>query len=456
MRSAAQRKQSRINGARSRGPVSAEARDRVRFNAVRTGCRAESLILPGEDHQRFLMELDDLVVVLQPRDGTEYRFVYKIARADWVLQRGERAQFELLKTRIDAAGELEELAVDAEIERLFLHPAGPIQLYGVTRPAFGEPPSSAAEMCDDPNRPLATLRRLEGSAKGCEALLGYWRAILSRVDSGLEIQAPDRLKAIRMLGLNPKSAFDDKRVALIFVASFALHPSEDNFPYDDLKSDMSTPEVAAFVHRVRRQWGPFLDAGDTAAARAAFLDLISQNITRLEAKLEVHLQYADERAASIKAQKAWDESPQGQQLSRYLFAAERSAQRARDAFWKHRREMENWIEDEGGMAEDGENTGEGAGVGDLSAESGVAEPAPNGPETNFTNEPEPAAGAPKGVAPEEVVSSTDWLSRVRADLRRMRDEHIGVLAKHVAGGGKIPAAVEQAILERGPLLPPIS
>jgi hypothetical protein len=448
-RSAAQRKQSKINGARSRGPLSAEAKERVRFNALRTGCRAVSLILPGESAEDFAHLLDELVNTFQPCDSVEYLLVHDIARADWVKQRVERSQFERLKTYIEATSNREDLDVDADLAKLFAHPAGPIQLWGVTRPAFDQPPKSATEKSEDPDRPLEVGKRLQGSAKGCETLLGHWRAILSRVQGGLEVQAPDRLKAIRMLGLDVLSAYDDRRVAMILLASFALHPQGRDNPYEDFKSDLSTPEVTAFADRIRKQWGSFLDAGNTPAAREAFLDLISRNIELLEAKLEVHQQHTDERAASIKAQMAWDESPLGQQLARYVLAVQRGAQRARDAFYKHRREMERWVDD-------GEETGEGENLGELSAELRVAEPASNAPDANLTNEPKLVGGAAEDVLLKEVATHDDVLGRAVADLRRLHETEIRGFVAPAAGDTRVPAAVEQAIMGGGPLLRPIT
>jgi hypothetical protein len=448
-RSAAQISASKINGARSRGPTSAEAKERVRFNALKTGCRARSLILPGESAEDFASLLDDLVNGLRPCDGMEYRLVHHIARADWMNLRVERAQFEHAKTYIEEAGDREDLDVLADIEKLFAHPAGRYQLYGIMRPAFDEPPNSAALNSDDPKRPVAALKRLEGSAKGCQTLLGHWRAALTRVQDGAELQAHDRHKLIRMLGREVVHAVEDRRIAVIFLASFALKPRENAFPYDDLKSDLSAPEVAAFVERVQRQWGLFLDTANAPAAREVLLDLISRNIERLEAKLEVHLQHADERTASIKAMNAWDESPQGERLARYELATCRRAERLLAAFVKLKKDI-------GERAEEEDDTGEGEIVTDLSAESVVAAEAPSVPETNLTNEPKPVGDAPQDGSLEEVAALGGTLGQAIFELRRLHETGIAGFVTPVAGGARVPAAIQQAILGGGPLLRPIT
>ena len=111
--------------------------------------------------------------------------------------------------------------------------------------------------------------------------------------------------------------------------------------------------------------------------------------------------------------------------------------------------MARWVDD-------GEETGEGENLGDLIAELGVAEPASNGPETNLTNEPEPVGGVPKDGSLKEVAALGDMLGLAAADLRRLRDEGIAGFVAAAAGGRKVPAAVEQAILGGGPLLRPIT
>src|SRR5262249_51500607 len=157
--------------------------------------------------------------------------------------------------------------------------------------------------------------------KGCEALLGHWRAIASRVEQGLEVQGPDRLKCIRMMGFNPIEVIDDQRVALVYLASFALHTAGREHAYDDFKSDMGTLAAKAFVERIRSRWPRLLDCGNRTKAKEVLTDLIARNIERLEANLEAHLQHEDERRASKQALLAWDESPQGERLARYELAA---------------------------------------------------------------------------------------------------------------------------------------
>ena len=67
MRSEKQREQSRINGAKSRGPKN---RERVRFNALTHRLRADQLILPGEDPAAFDALRDGLFAEWDPETLT--------------------------------------------------------------------------------------------------------------------------------------------------------------------------------------------------------------------------------------------------------------------------------------------------------------------------------------------------------------------------------------------------
>ena len=455
MRTAKQNAASRKNGARSRGPVTAEGKKRVRLNAVSTGCRAKSLFLPGESPQEFALQLDELIDGFQPRSGMEFSLIHEIAQADWMCQRVERAHFERLKAHIESAGDREDLDVDGDLEKLFAHPAGPHQMFGLTRPWNEKPPKSSSQKKNDPNKPFGVVQRLEGSAKGCQALLGHWKAIFERVDGDLEVQPHDKLKAIRMLGKQPIDAVEDKRVALIFDLSFALRPREKESPYDDLKPDLSTPETRAFVERVRRQWGLLFDMRETPKVKEMMLDLISRNIERLEAKLEVHLQHADERAAGTRAQPPWGESPELDRLARYELATSRRAERLRAAFIKLRKEVGDTTDSDELTEDDVDGTGDGENLTEMGAETGAVQDASSVPKANLTNEPEPPDDVRQDGSLQEVAALKDTLDWAQAQLRKLREARIGSSATPVTGGGIGRALIEQAIFAAGPLLPPI-
>jgi len=88
----------RINGAKSRGPVTPEGKKRSSLNAVRHGLLAKSICLTNEDPEKFKELLQDYLTRLQPTDNVELRLVEQLASAAFRLERfagTETALFDL-------------------------------------------------------------------------------------------------------------------------------------------------------------------------------------------------------------------------------------------------------------------------------------------------------------------------------------------------------------------------
>jgi len=88
----------RINGAKSRGPVTPEGKQRSSLNAVRHGLLAKSICLTNEDPEKFKELLQDYLDRLQPTDNVELRLVEQVASAAFRLERfagTETALFDL-------------------------------------------------------------------------------------------------------------------------------------------------------------------------------------------------------------------------------------------------------------------------------------------------------------------------------------------------------------------------
>ena len=74
-----------------------------------------------------------------------------------------------------------------------------------------------------------------------------------------------------MLGRQPIEIVEDQRIWLIFVASLALDPGDKDTPFDDLKSDLATPDFETFLKRIQTRWPRALDGSDAKGARAKML-----------------------------------------------------------------------------------------------------------------------------------------------------------------------------------------
>ena len=80
----------RRNAQKSTGPQSPEAKERVRFNALVHGLRAESTVILGEDQAKFDQHLERLSAAWMPQDDMEKSLVEDIAVTQWKLARIDR------------------------------------------------------------------------------------------------------------------------------------------------------------------------------------------------------------------------------------------------------------------------------------------------------------------------------------------------------------------------------
>ncbi len=86
----------RRNALLSTGPVTSEGKAAVRFNALRHGLRARTILLPGEDAGEFHQLCADLESDWNAQTRTEQLLVEQMAVAQWKLARlevGERSIF---------------------------------------------------------------------------------------------------------------------------------------------------------------------------------------------------------------------------------------------------------------------------------------------------------------------------------------------------------------------------
>jgi hypothetical protein len=130
---------SRANGARSRGPITPQGKERSSANALRHGLLAKCVVLENESSECF----DDLVTQhiehFAPADGVEFGMIEEMAVAHWRLRRACAIEDRLLEmaiqnqppgdeaARIDAA--LVELAASPALNLLHRYEAGLLRSY---------------------------------------------------------------------------------------------------------------------------------------------------------------------------------------------------------------------------------------------------------------------------------------------------------------------------------------
>jgi hypothetical protein len=92
----------RVNGAKSRGPVTPEGKQRSSLNAVRHGLLAKSICLTSEDPEKFKELLQDFLTRFQPGDNVELRVVEHMASAAFRLERFAGTETALFDLEMDA------------------------------------------------------------------------------------------------------------------------------------------------------------------------------------------------------------------------------------------------------------------------------------------------------------------------------------------------------------------
>jgi hypothetical protein len=112
---------SRLNGARSTGPVTAEVKARAALNGTRHGlCSPRFFLLPDEDPGAFALFVGDFLSLLRPRDAAERQAAERAAQARWREMRADRLEAEILGELFaakDMAEEAEARAVRAAATR---------------------------------------------------------------------------------------------------------------------------------------------------------------------------------------------------------------------------------------------------------------------------------------------------------------------------------------------------
>lgn len=90
--------QARINGAKSKGPITQEGKARSSMNALKTGRYSEqAILLRNESREAFEQLFQELVQRFRPRDAVELRLIRQLATVEW-----RRERYESMETLIVA------------------------------------------------------------------------------------------------------------------------------------------------------------------------------------------------------------------------------------------------------------------------------------------------------------------------------------------------------------------
>jgi hypothetical protein len=97
MSSLAQQEANRLNAQKSTGPRSVEGKAVTRFNSLKHGVDAQSLVIPGEDPAQLLQLADDYQSTFNPANPVENFLLDTMIHSDWNKRRYTRVQSQLLR-----------------------------------------------------------------------------------------------------------------------------------------------------------------------------------------------------------------------------------------------------------------------------------------------------------------------------------------------------------------------
>src|SRR5579885_2590287 len=95
MATEAQFEANRRNSQASTGPRTAEGKEKVRFNALKSGIDAASQLIPGEDPEVFKAYAADFTASCNPADQREQELVDQMIDDSWRLRRLRKAETQL-------------------------------------------------------------------------------------------------------------------------------------------------------------------------------------------------------------------------------------------------------------------------------------------------------------------------------------------------------------------------
>jgi hypothetical protein len=342
MATAAQIEANRQNARKSTGPRTEEGKNRSRLNALDHGCRANLMVLPTEVFGEYENELKAWKLSFQPRNPAEEFLVERLVSLGRQQKRIDRAQTARLTQRI-YHGEIEEADSEQEQvlelgQKLFQDACGPLALHlhhKISEVYDEGEPFRISDYSVDEDQPMRLVHRLQTTGAGCQWMLDQWAGLRALLERGVPWLAPDKLKAVRLLGRHPIDAIDNTDVARVYIASFMLVKQEGN-PFQEIMNELSDNEVPSYVSYLKqRQYGA-LAPEDAVAARQILLEIVDRATERLRDKAERFRRLAELDAVSAADRLSWDDTAEGERLRRYELTCERTWLRIFDLLLKVR------------------------------------------------------------------------------------------------------------------------
>ena len=217
-RSEAQRQASRINGSKSRGPITPTGKNTSKFNGLKHGLRAEHVVLPGENPAEFEAERQAWLHDWNPKSHTRAILIERAAIASWRLRRSVKAEAAFLAERAETAAYAFDSdrfnRVERAIARADVDAVAAVSLLELDAHGLDRLIASCGEL----------ERALEGGPKGWDQPHYHMRLMLligQRIDEYPSFAGPIPKASARLLAANnaefaEKPCFDYGHGAVVF------------------------------------------------------------------------------------------------------------------------------------------------------------------------------------------------------------------------------------------------
>jgi hypothetical protein len=304
----------RINGRKSKGPITEAGKARSRYNALKHGMTAESLFLPGEDPAEFEAHLAQLNAQFQPRNEFEAELLQRLARAWWFADRAQNAATARLEYRMLHQPHEEARALEQHVAKL-----GRYLVKDVFRPVG----SLRAEREGGARHPALLVIELKATLTGCDWLLSQLDRLQERVRIVGTWQENDGFTLVRLLGKYRGELTSDDLVAQVLLDSRChaeASPDQERVQSvldETLRLMPDRPPIGPCMRLER------LNPQNAGHARQRLTQVIDEHAERIRQIRAVHSEIMAADAVRAAERLAYDPSPEADKERRYTLAHDR-------------------------------------------------------------------------------------------------------------------------------------
>ena len=115
-----QAEQSRLNGAKSRGPVTEEGKTRSSQNARKHGLTAKHSLVDPEDASEYLQHHNSMIADLKPEGTVEEMLADQVVKGAWKLRQAHNIEMDLMKDNLECGDEIHSAFTQQELSMIRL------------------------------------------------------------------------------------------------------------------------------------------------------------------------------------------------------------------------------------------------------------------------------------------------------------------------------------------------